>query len=233
MTILSKRLEGLAYMVEPGKTVADIGSDHAALALFLVENNITPWVIVSELGEGPYQRASQAVQNSPFRPSIYLRQGNGLQVLQPGEVDTIILAGIGGDTIAEILSHDWVKSATYNRYLCQPMSKDSVLRHNLVEQGWLIEDEKLIKENHRFYVIMSARPRQDSYRLTDLEIEIGQKILKADDNIKREYLQRKLIKWRSIYDKMVATQEPNVISLAKVYRDKIIQLEEKLYGSDG
>ncbi len=233
MTTLSRRLEILANLVEPGRTVADIGSDHAALALYLAENNISPRVIVSELGDGPYNRASQAVEYSQFRSRISLRQGNGLQVLLPGEVDIIVLAGMGGDTIVEILSHDWPKSASYNRYLFQPMSKSSVLRQTLAEQGWLIEDEKLVKDNHRIFTVIAARPLQHSYQLTDLEQEIGPVILRTNDNLKREYLRQKLIKWRRIYDTMMAAGQPYLISLAEVYRDRIIQVEEILNGSDG
>ncbi len=233
MTKLSKRLGLLVNLIKPGQSVADIGSDHAALALYLVENGIAPSVIVSELGEGPYNIASRAVEHSPFRARIFLRQGDGLQVLLHGEVDTVILAGMGGDTIVEILGYDWQKSATYSHYLFQPMSKDDVLRRNLVDHGWQIEYEQLVKENHRLYIVIAARPNQGSYQMTDLELEIGPIILKADDPLKREYLQRRLRKWRSIYDKMVAIREPELSKLAGVYRDKIVRLEEILNGSYG
>lgn len=233
MTTLSERLRLVADMIRPGRTVADIGSDHARLALFPAEQGIAPRVIVSELGKGPFSRAHRSVQESPYRGRIELRQGNGLQVLVPGEVDEVVLAGMGGDTIIEILGHDWNKAASFQRFLFQPMTRAKTVRANLAEQGWPIEDERLVREKNRIYVVIAARPGHVSYSLSHLELEVGPFILKADHELKRDYIEGILHKLRTAHRQMTQSSRADITSAAAVDLENIARLEEILNAGHG
>ena len=173
MPLLDKRLNMFAAMIIKGESVADIGADHAHLSIFLVENNIVPRAIVTDLPDGPFNRAVNAVQNSNCQDRLGVRQGDGLQVLLPGEVGNIIIAGMGGDSIVEILSYDWNKAESYHRYIFQPMSKAHVLRSELSRRGWPILDEKIVRENQKYYSVISACPDNKPYQLSPLELEVG------------------------------------------------------------
>lgn len=231
MSKLTGRLGLLAEMITPGHTVADVGADHARLALYLVEEGVSPWVIVSELGEGPWARARQALLQSHDRKNIELRQGDGLQVLCAGEVQEVVLAGMGGDTMVDILGHDWDKAATFQRFLFQPMTRVEVLRRHLSEQGWGIEDERLVQEEQRLYIVIAARPGLGFKPLNELELEVGPIILKTDDDLKKEYIKRRLHKLRTIYHDMLASPKPDIQAAAQLYNQRVLRLEEILNAS--
>lgn len=231
MTSLHKRLAMVAEMVPPVKSAADIGADHAHLAVYLAETNIAPRVIIGELSDGPYNRARTAVSASTAAGKIEVRQGSGLQILAPGEVDCVILAGMGGETIVDILAYDWPKAASFNEYIFQPMSKPEVLRQHLSNQGWTIVDERLVQEQDKIYLVMNSKPDYCPYHLTPLELELGPVILKADHEINRTYLTRHLQQYRKIYEKLLQSSLSRNRTLADLYRDKINGLEEVLYVS--
>lgn len=233
MTILYKRLATVADMLIQGKAVADIGADHALLPIYLIENKIAPRVIIGELGDGPYQRAVNAVQSSSARDKIDLRQGNGLQVLDNAEVGNVVMAGMGGDTMADILAYNWDKAASFQRFVFQPMSNAKVLRQRLASRGWLIEEERLGIENGRIFLVVASRPANCPYPLTDLEMEIGSAILRADNDLKREYIQRYLQRYKRIYGNLTRSPLHQNQVLARDYRGKIKRLEEILSASQG
>lgn len=230
---LSNRLAAVAKMIKPGESVADIGADHARLALYLAENNIASQVIIGELRDGPYQRAQVAVQGHQANYPISVRQGNGLQILSAGEVDTIVIAGLGGDTIVGILAHDWNKARSFGRFIFQPMSKAEVLRQNLAEQGWTIDDEWLAREERRIYLVIASHPGGCPVVLSDLELEIGPQILKLKDKTSRAYIQSFRQKYRRIYNNLSRSPHKENVELVQIYREKIKSLEEILDDGQG
>ena len=231
MTVLRERLSLVAEMICAGRMVADIGSDHAQLALYLTEQGVAPRVIATELGEGPFSRACRLVQESPCRERIELRRGNGLQVLLPGEVDEVVMAGMGGDTIIDILGYDWNKAASFQRFLFQPMSRARTVRANLAEQGWPIEDERLVREKNRIYVVIAARPGHSPYSLSPLELEVGPLILGADGELKREYISAILHQMRTAHQQMMHSARDDIMRAAVVNLEIIARLEEILDAS--
>jgi tRNA (adenine22-N1)-methyltransferase len=226
--MLCKRLALAADLIKPGESVADIGADHARLAIYLAEHKIASRVIIGELSDGPFACACRAVQESALADKISLRQGNGLQVLDSGEVNNVIIAGLGGDTIVEILAYDGDKAASFQRFIFQPMSKARALRQWLANRGWVIEDERLVRENRRVYLVIVSRPGNCPYVLTDLEIDIGPLILKEDNEINRGFIQRYLQKYKHIYVDLMRSPLPKNSELAHDYRKKIVRLEEIL-----
>lgn len=231
MICLHKRLAMVTEMIRTGQSVADIGADHAQLAIYLALNNIAPRVIIGELSDGPYNRACLAVKGSTVNDRIEVRQGNGLQVLARGEVDRVVLAGMGGDTIVDILAHDWDKAASFQGYVFQPMSKAEVLRQRLASRGWIIEDERLVQEHGYIYLAINGRPGNCPYHLTGLELELGTSILQADNEIKRTYITRYLHKCRRIQKELLLSPLHVNRILADEYREKIIIMEEVLNAS--
>lgn len=226
-----KRLAMIADMVIKGEPVADIGADHAWLPIYLIENKITDRVIIGELGDGPYLRSYNALLASSAQNNIDLRQGNGLQILAYGEVKSVVIAGMGGDTIVEIIAYDWDKAASFQRLILQPMTKAQVLRQQLARRGWIIEEERLVHENGRFFQIIASRPAQNPYLLTDLELEIGTDILKADDDLKKGFIMRILRKYRRINAQLLNSNPYHNQLLIEDNIRKIKQLEAILDAS--
>lgn len=231
MNNLSERLHCIAGLVERGEPIADIGSDHAFLPIYLVSMGMVPWAVAGELGDGPYNRALQAIKQADLLDRIQARQGDGLQVLAYAEVSTIILAGLGGDNIAAILAHDWLKAASYKRFIFQPMSKAGVLRKVLAEKGWPILDEKLVRENEHYYPIIQSEPGSEIYQLDELEMEIGPKILLANDDIKKGFISSYVEKYGKVYSNLNSSVKPANKVLAQEYLARKHRLEVLLDAS--
>ena len=228
----NNRITAIAGMVKPGGTAADIGSDHAKLAVYMLENGIVSAMIISDINEGPYKSAKQAVKASIFRDKIGVRQGDGLQVLKTGEVDTVIMAGMGGDTIVHILDQGLDKSRSFAQFVIQPMSRPQAVRKFLAAQGWALLDEKIVQENERLFVIISTRPGNEPYQLSPLEMDIGPLVLKDFKlaPVKR-YLYSWLKKYRSAAAGLEMAHRGELRVLKQEFEDKIKCLEEILIDS--
>lgn len=226
--MLGERLQAIGKMVPSGRVMADIGSDHARLPLHLVAKGQVPRAIASEWGEGPYRRAVTAVKNSPFSKAIEVRQGNGLQVLAPGEVETVVIAGMGGDTVADILAREREKAATFRHYILQPMTRPAVLRGLLAEWGWPVLDEQLVREKTHIYTIIHACPGDSPYRLSPLEQDLGVLLLKNSEEINRSYLSYYLERYKGIYGDLCRSGRQECQGRQEEFRNKIIQLEDLL-----
>jgi len=228
-----KRLQTIAEMIIPNKPVADIGADHAWLALYLVENNLVSRAIVTELHEGPFKRAYNRVNESEHRDRIKCYQGDGLQVLQPAEVDTVVIAGMGGNNIIDILSSEWIKALSYRRFILQPMSRPHLVRMYLSRWGWPILEEKLIRENKRYFVIISTQPGKTPYNLSALEMDVGPNILKDNSEYKEEYLRSWKKKYTAVYNNIIKAKQSGKGNYLEILKEKLNQLEEILNGNKG
>ncbi|WNQ13475.1 class I SAM-dependent methyltransferase [Paenibacillus aurantius] len=156
MINLSKRLQTIAGQVLPGQRVADIGSDHALLPVYLVQKGVAPAVIAGEVNQGPYQAAVQQVKAAGLSARIEVRKGNGLAVLEPGEADAITIAGMGGSLIVSILTEGLNKLEGVSRLILQPNVGEEAVRRFLVEQGWKLEAEQILEEDGKIYEILTA-----------------------------------------------------------------------------
>lgn len=156
MTNLDKRLAMVASMVRRGSRVADIGTDHAYLPVYLVQAGICPGGIAADIRSGPLEAACRTVTEAGLTDVIALRLGDGLSPVVADEADDIVIAGMGGETIVEILSAaDWVKDGRL-RLVLQPMTRAEELRRWLLTNGFLITEERLVRDGHRLYPVLAA-----------------------------------------------------------------------------
>ncbi len=154
---LSRRLSCLAATVRPGSRVADIGTDHALLPVFLVQNGICPSAIAVDVRPGPAAAAQKAVDAAGLRDTVAVRLGDGLAPVSPDEVEDVVIAGMGGETMVDILSAaDWLLSDRYHLIL-QPMTRVEMLHRFLYEHGFAIIEEHLVTDAGHRYVYLTAR----------------------------------------------------------------------------
>ena len=153
---MDKRLEAIASRVRRGCRLADIGTDHAYLPIYLVQEAICSKVIAADVNESPLAVAAQNICEKGLQDNIILRLGDGLSVLAPGEVDDIVIAGMGGELIASLIKNaPFVRSPQY-RLILQPMSRPETLREYLMTNGFHIEDEEIICQGNKLYIIMQV-----------------------------------------------------------------------------
>ena len=152
---LDARLAAAYDFVRPGHAAADIGCDHGKLSAALAGSGRCPLVLACDLRPGPLEKAR--VTCAPYGDKVQCRLGSGLSVLEPGEADDIIIAGMGAETIIEILeAAPWVFDARYNLVLV-PATKHSILRRWLARRGFALRAETLCQAAGRWYAVMNAQ----------------------------------------------------------------------------
>lgn len=198
METLSPRLAAIAENIQEGSIVADIGTDHAYLPIYLVSQGICPKAVGGDLNKGPYQSALNSVINNNLQNYIDIRLGNGLKIIKPGELDTIVIAGMGGSSIIDILTEapDVVESA--KRLILQPMIASGQLRLWLAQNSWYINREQLVRDDNRIYEIIVAE--QGKERINDiLSFQLGPRLLEDKPPLLKDHLSRLLAAEQAIY----------------------------------
>ena len=148
---LSNRLQAIAAFIPPGSRVADVGTDHGYLPLWLAENGVCTSMIASDIRPGPLKTAIRNAALAGLGEAIDFRLCAGLEAYAPDEADTIVIAGMGGETIMSILSAaPWAREKTL---ILQPQTKQPRLRVWLNENGYAVEDASLVYDTGRIYVI--------------------------------------------------------------------------------
>lgn len=176
IALLSPRLKAVAALVPASRCVADIGTDHALLPIYLIERSVAARAIAVEKSPGPAAAARRAVAAAGLEDRIEVRVGDGLDVVAAGEAEVVVIAGLGGETVAAILAKGSAAARAANLAVLQPMSRAAYLRRWLVENGWRIEAEALAAEKGRLYQVLAVAPGKGQ-QLTWLEEEVGPRIL--------------------------------------------------------
>lgn len=168
-TLLSQRLLAVANYIPQGSRLLDVGSDHAYLPLYLLEQGLISHAIAGEVVAGPYQAALTNAQNSPFADKLEVRLADGLAAFEPSDsIDTIAICGMGGRLIADILDKGRAKLSSVNRLVLQPNNREDELRQWLSQAGFTILAEEILEENDKIYEIIVAEAGQQDLDSKDL-----------------------------------------------------------------
>lgn len=151
---LDNRLQVCADMVKVGSKVADIGTDHAYLPIWLCKKGIAISAIAADLREEPLNSAKEHIVRYHAENSVTTRLSDGLKEFKSGECDCIIIAGMGGELISNIiLSTQWLKDKNIVLIL-QPMTKGEVVRGSLSGAGFSLIEEKAVESMGKVYTVM-------------------------------------------------------------------------------
>ena len=154
---ISKRLLCCASMVQSGARVADIGTDHGYLGIYLLQSGAARHVIACDLRKDPLENARRNAKLFGVDGEMELRLSDGLEKILPDEVDTVVMAGMGGDLIQKILSQCPWRKREGLQFILQPQSAGNVLRRWLCEDGFEIQREEPVQDGHFLYTVMDIR----------------------------------------------------------------------------
>ncbi|MFC3745466.1 tRNA (adenine(22)-N(1))-methyltransferase [Paenibacillus sp. GCM10012306] len=170
-TKLSERLQLVLEQIPQGSRLADIGSDHALLPVAALESGRAVFAVAGEVNEGPFEAARRGVAEAGKGKVISVRRGDGLEVLEPGEVDSISIAGMGGSLIAAILDRgrQQGKLEGVTTLSLQPNVGEDNLRRWLLEHGWVLTAEHILEEDGKIYEVLTAVP-EAAGTLTNAEV---------------------------------------------------------------
>lgn len=203
---LTPRLQTIADLVPHGGIVGDVGTDHGYVPIYLVETGVCQKAIATDINEGPTDNARQAVNEADLKESIDVRLGGGLVPYEIGEVDTVIIAGMGGLLIRDILLERPEMTKSVKTFILQPMVAQDELRAWLVANHFKIIDEKLSQEAHRMYEIIVVE-HGDMTVEDPLSYELGVKLLKAEDPLSKVFLDKKIKKITEIINGLEASKK--------------------------
>ncbi|AMX85205.1 SAM-dependent methyltransferase [Geobacillus subterraneus] len=226
---LSKRLETVASFIPKGAVLADIGSDHAYLPCYACLRGYAAKAIAGEVADGPLRSARQQVEKAGLSHLISVRKGDGLAVIAPGEADCITIAGMGGSLIARILGDGEDKLAGVRRLILQPNIGAELVRRWLLDHGWELVAERILKEDGQIYEVLVAE-RGDArrpYRHLEAELLLGPFLRQENSEVFREKWQRELRHWKRIIADLAEKGESEAAQEKKRELEKKVQLVEE------
>lgn len=200
---LTPRLEAIAEKVSHNAIVADIGTDHAYIPIYLVENNITKTLYACDINQGPINMANQQIEKYGYKNEITTLLGPGLNPIVGMGVENIIIAGMGGVLIKEIIEANREIALQAHKLILQPMIAQEELREYLIQNGFQIIQEDLAQEDRRIYQIIVARGgksqpwTQVDYHISPILVENKHPLL-HELIVKKENELKKIIKACSV-----------------------------------
>lgn len=211
MTVeLSPRLKTVASFLEGVTLLCDVGSDHAYLPVYAIQQGLITSAIAGEVVKGPFESAQQTVQDYVLTDKISVRLGDGLDVVtSKDEVAAISICGMGGELIARILEQGRVNGTlTGNEKLVlQPNVAEHLLRQWLVNHHYEILEEVVVEDHHRLYEIIVAEKREQSVLLTATQIKFGPKLIENPTNFVIRKWERQLRKFEEILEQLKQSKE--------------------------
>lgn len=219
---LSKRLLTIVNFVPKNSIVIDIGTDHGYVPIYLIKNNISKKVIATDISRNSLNKCEKYIKDLPFEGKIETRVGDGFEILKPFEADAAIIAGMGGLLIVDILEKRKDISRTITYFILQPMIASDEVRRYLYKNNFQIIDEKLIKEDEKFYEIIYAKTGK-SHVEKEVYYEIGKKLIDNEDPLLEEFISLKINSANNIIKDIKDNYTPKSIER---YKDLIKKIKE-------
>lgn len=232
---LSKRLRAVAELVTPGYRIADIGTDHAYVPIWLVKEGRIPGAVAMDVNEGPLLRAREHIKEYGLEDKIRTRRSDGLRELEVHEADSMIAAGMGGALIIRILSQDPQKTALFKECILQPQSEIEKVRRFLIENQYVIEKESMVYEDGKYYPMIRAVPgKQERIPYREEEYEYGRILLREKNAVLKEYLEREIRIRRNIVCKLMEKPDPSESSKMRIGElkkelQKLLEVKKTFY----
>lgn len=206
MQELSKRLLTVAGMVENDSVVADIGTDHAYIPIYLVEQGVCKKAIAMDVNPGPLERAREHILASGLSEQIVTRLSDGLAKLSENEADTYVIAGMGGPLMVSILARRMDLLQKGKTLVLQPQSEIGEVREFLIHNHYKIIQEEMFYDMEKTYVAMKAIISKESITYTKTQYIFGKLLLENLNPVLFEYLKKQ----KEVYENLVIKLKDNI-----------------------
>ncbi len=227
---LDARLSAVASLVRKNSRVADIGTDHGYLLAWLIVNGVSSCGIAADINKGPLENARRTVVDAGIADKVELILSDGLENVPEGSCDDIVIAGMGGNLIADILSScPWI----YNENLhivAQPMSHGEVLREFYVNNGFEILEEKTATDGKRLYCVISAAYTGVKTERDSSYIYLG-KLTENKDEITKKYIEKILTALEKKYSALMIAGKKDENNLGEIIASIKEKITEAYYGN--
>lgn len=226
---LKGRLKLIADKVPKCNVLADIGTDHAYIPIYMVQNGVCQKAIASDVKIGPVKMASNNISLYKLSEKIETRLGNGLDTIEINEADSIIIAGMGGTLLTELLEANKPKTVNADTLVLQPMNDLHVVRKWLYDNAFEIYDEEMVAEGPKMYFVLSAKFTGNKKQYSDFELYVGQRLIDKKGPLLGAYCRMKVQQIDRVLEQLEEMKENDALK-SQYIRQKIdyINLIEKL-----
>lgn len=198
---LTPRLACVASMVPHGAVMADIGTDHAHLPVMLVKEGICPHAYACDVAEGPLSRAQENITRHGLVQQIYTVLADGLAGVEESDVRVVVIAGMGGETIRDILQASALAKREDVTLILQPMTAYPQLKEYLAQAGWCVQQEQAVQEGEKFYTVLRV-VRGEEQHPEVLYQHIGWHIWQQHDAVTEGFLHHQYTRYVRIWQGM-------------------------------
>lgn len=220
---LSKRLEFIADHIDKVISLSDIGTDHGYIPLYALNKGLCEKAIASDINKDPLDKARLNALLEGMGDELEFRLGGGLEPLKEGEVQAVIIAGMGGKLIKDILEKDITKVDNLDYLILQPAQNPEGLREYLYTNDYEIISEDLCKDEGKYYELFKVKRKKDeNTELDSIYYEISPKLLMSKHPLMKEYLESKLENYNKILEAVSAEVNSDLANIKKV------EIEEKI-----
>lgn len=217
---LSKRLSAVAALLDNCEKMADIGTDHGYIPIYLVEQKRVYGAIAMDIGKGPLQRAKEHIQLHKLDEYIETRLSDGAKKLTVGEVQEVVIAGMGGRLMMKIIDESREIFHSLRGFVIQPQSDYGFVRHFLEDNGFTILKEDMVEEEGKYYPMM--RVASGKMKLEqECFYEYGKYLLTGKNPILQEYL----LKEHKNYKKIAQTLQQGT---TQKQRERLLEVEQMI-----
>lgn len=225
---LSKRLQAVAGLVTEGASVADIGTDHGYIPIYLAENKISTKILAMDVNKGPLERARIHIKSSRLDDVIETRLSDGFAALKKGEVDTIIAAGMGGGLVIKIMTDYPEITSSVRCFILQPQSEIHKVREYLYENSFSIVEEDMVEEDGKYYPMMKVIHGDECEGYTEEEFLYGRHLLQMSHPVLKDFLNRELSMKKEIICNVKKKAGENAMSRVQVLETEAALIEKLL-----
>lgn len=224
---LSKRLKAVAGLVTEGASVADIGTDHGYVPIWLIQSGRASKVIAMDVNEGPLERARGHIRSKRLEGVIFTRRSDGLQALHAGEADTMIAAGMGGGLVIRILEESPEIVADMKEFILQPQSEIHKVRKYLNSHGFRSVEERMVEEDGKYYPMMKlVHGEEEPY--TEEELYYGRILLREKDPVLYQLLQKEHTLKKTIADRLADQSGEGAESRRRELGEELARIERAI-----
>lgn len=226
---LSQRLKVVADFVPQNSRVADIGSDHAYLPVYLMKQKQIEFGIASEVAKGPLDNAIQEIKAEGLSDRIDTRLADGLLSVQPEDkIDCVTIAGMGGTLIKNILENGNSHLSGNELLILQPNVGEDRLRTWLMNNQYEISDETILREDGHTYEIIVAKKTDEPVKYTEQEIKFGPFLLKQHSDVFVEKWENEIERIEMVIDQMNLAKHDKPVDKINSMKKEIEEIKEVL-----
>lgn len=208
-------------MTGDGFRICDVGTDHGYVPIQLVLEGKSPYAIAMDINKGPLLAAKEHVDREGLSEKIDLRLSDGLEKLKPGETDTIVIAGMGGALMQQILTKGEEAAKSAKELILQPQSEWKEFREFLHREEYKILSEEMLMEEGKYYLILLTVPGKETSVWSDTENRYGKYLLERQDPVLKAYLSFRL----SVEEKILSQLEKSAEGEKSIERKRSVKEE--------